>query len=68
MAKKKTVKRKPAKRKRLILGKDFDGWAVRRNDTGPYLLTWGGAAILRAKRPSVSKGETAVRVKFVEVK
>jgi len=69
MNKKPKAKRK---KKRFVIGRDFDSWAIKYKDTGEFRLsdhrisTYCLSLLFKLK-PPVESDEIAVRVKFVEV-
>jgi len=60
------------KKKRFVIGRDFDGWAIRYKDTGKFrsvdhLLSTRYLPLLFKSKPHIESDEIAVRVKLVEV-
>ena len=55
------------KKKRFVIGRDFDGWSIKCKDTGKYCLSTRCLPLLFKSKPPVESDEIAVRVKLVEV-
>lgn len=60
-----TKKKKPAKRKQLVLGRDFDAWASKTSKSGWARLS--EKPVLSMTRYEANLFGKPVRVKFVEL-